>query len=57
MLITYKGTDEVLVTTRKREKAFIKEWFGKDMGRDLEEYDRVSHDLEDGIELTAHLIF
>ncbi len=45
--ITYTGPDEVLVTTPDQEKACLKEWFAKGLGRNLEEdYDRVEHTNE-----------
>jgi hypothetical protein len=40
MFIVYRDDSEVIVTTRKREKRMLKEFFGPGMGRDLNNYDR-----------------
>lgn len=40
--VTYRGNDEVLVTTKKLEPDAIKEWF-TDGGRDIEWYERIEH--------------
>jgi hypothetical protein len=40
MFIVYKGDDEVLVTTSKKENLAIREYFIEG-GRDLDDYDRI----------------
>lgn len=37
---TDEGGREVLVTTLKKEDAFLKEFFGNDLGRNVEDYSR-----------------
>ena len=39
-LVIYEGDDEVLICTKKDEKKMVRLYFGKNMGRDKEEYDR-----------------
>ncbi len=55
MLITYSGNDELIVTTTRREKAMLREWF-KAGDRDVNMYDRVEHKNEDGVSVEAHLV-
>lgn len=55
MLITYHGNDEVLVTTTRRERGMLKEWF-KDGDRDVNLYDRVEHRGESGVSVEANLL-
>ena len=38
--VVYVHSDEVLIAPLKEEKALLRRWFGKDMGRVKEEYDR-----------------
>ena len=53
MLITYRGDDEVIVTTDELEKAMLKEWFIEG-GRDTNDYDReVCND--EAVTITARL--
>lgn len=42
MFVTYSNTNgsEVIITTTKKEKAMVKEWFAKDSGRDRDDYER-----------------
>ena len=40
MLIVYSCSDEVFVTTPSFEESFLKEYFEKGCGRDLDDYDR-----------------
>ncbi len=44
MLIIYSMYDEVLVTTSKREKAMLKEWFSPCSDRNLDDYNRTESD-------------
>jgi hypothetical protein len=39
-LIVYQSPDETLITTVEKEVEFLAEWFGAEMGRSLEEFDR-----------------
>ncbi len=55
MLIAYTSNDEVLVTTTKREKKMLKEWFEVDMGRTLDEYEREEHGDDSAVEITAYM--
>jgi hypothetical protein len=41
MFVIFKAHDEVIVTTLVREEATYEEYFGEDMGRDLDDYDRI----------------
>jgi hypothetical protein len=38
--VVYIGSDEVLIGVKKEEKGLIKEWFGENGGRCLDDYDR-----------------
>ena len=41
MLVVYTGNNnETIITTTKREHEMLKEYFGPDMDRDVEDYDR-----------------
>ena len=40
MIVTYTSNDEILVTTDADERAMLARYFGPDMGRDLENYER-----------------
>lgn len=42
MIVVYHGSDEVLITTEADERLMLKEYFGHDLGRDLEDYDRIT---------------
>jgi len=46
MLIVYWNDSEVIVTTKKNEKRTVKEWFAKNTGRDIEDFDR--EEMADG---------
>ena len=37
MFVIYQGSDEILVTTEKQEKKFLKEYFDKHSGRMTED--------------------
>lgn len=40
MLIRYSSSEEVLICTSEAEPILLKQWFAKDTGRDLEDFDR-----------------
>jgi len=54
--VVYCGTEEMLVALRKDEKKLRAQWFKKDAGRSLDEYDRyeVSEDAVQ-LEVTSKL--
>lgn len=54
MLITYQGNGEVIITTSRREKKMLKDWF-KDGDRDVDMYDRVEHKGSEAVQLEANL--
>lgn len=54
MLITYQGNDEVIITTTRREKGMLKEWF-KDGDRDVNVYDRVEHRRSDAVNVESRI--
>ncbi len=39
-MIVYQSDEETLITTTEREAAFLAEWFGLAIGRELENFDR-----------------
>jgi len=41
-MVVYEGSDETLIVIKKDEKKFLKEYFGKDSGRDVDAYERYS---------------
>ncbi len=54
MFVVYSSNDEVLVTTRKNEKAMLLEWFAPHTGRDLDDYDR-EESKESAIQISADM--
>jgi len=38
--VIYTSRDEILVTTPELEKKMLKDWFAKNTGRSLDEYDK-----------------
>ncbi len=40
MFVIYSSRDEVLVTTKKRERKMLEEFFDETCGRDKDDYDR-----------------
>jgi hypothetical protein len=40
MYIVYSSTNEIIVTTPEHEPEMLKDYFGIDMGRDPNDYDR-----------------
>ena len=54
MFVIYTGNHEILITTDKKEHKLLKECFGKQNDREIEDYDRdESHDVAVCIE--SHL--
>ena len=52
MFIVYHSHDETLVTTRSKEKKFLKEFFPENTDRILDEYDR-EEICDSGLKITA----
>jgi hypothetical protein len=41
-LVAYEGDDEILVTSTTLEQQMLREWFGPEYGRDVDDYQRLS---------------
>lgn len=54
--VVYEGSDETLVALLKDEEKLRRRWFKKEMGRNLDEYDRyeVSEDAVQ-LDVSVHL--
>jgi hypothetical protein len=40
MYIAYSSDSEILICNKKTEKLMLKAWFGPEVGRDLDQFDR-----------------
>ena len=52
-IVIYSTDSEVIITTKKNEKKIKKEYFFKDSGRDISEYDR---DVTDSAVISNRMI-
>ncbi len=50
MIVVYHGRDELLVTTEQDERQLLRDYFSKDSGRDLDDYERLDSTGNSGYE-------
>jgi hypothetical protein len=51
-IVAYVNDNEIIITSRKNEQNFLKEYFGEGSGRSLEGYDRSQFKNDDTLVLS-----